>query len=157
CPRYSWNFELMARPTMSDEPPATNGMMTLMGLLGNCWACAGSAQMSAPRARMRFMFSLLLLFFGMGSLGTPVGSVQFGDALRLIRSPNDSCANYRLDGPSPALTIPVRTQIPEETNNETVQRTCRCCCRGRFARRDAGERPAVPQQADPHHRALRRG
>src|SRR5262245_18879391 len=67
-PRCSWNFELMARPTMSDEPPATNGMMTLIGLFGNACARAvpenaSGTQASAPRARMRFIGCLLLLFF----------------------------------------------------------------------------------------------
>jgi hypothetical protein len=39
-PRNSWNFEPMARPTMSEEPPATNGITTRIGLDGKLCASA---------------------------------------------------------------------------------------------------------------------
>src|SRR5882672_6581406 len=53
-PRSSWNFEPIALPTMSEEPPATNGMMTRIGLDGKLCACAAQpsiapAMSTAPR------------------------------------------------------------------------------------------------------------
>src|SRR5262245_4104880 len=48
CPRYSWNFDAMARPTMSEEPPGTKGMMTLIGLAGN--VCAPSGKHTAIKS-----------------------------------------------------------------------------------------------------------
>src|SRR5256885_534182 len=42
-PSSSWNLEPMARPTMSEEPPATNGMMTRIGFAGKLWPLAGKA------------------------------------------------------------------------------------------------------------------
>src|SRR3954470_24677236 len=48
CPRNSWNFEPMARPTMSEEPPATNGIIARMGLDGNACACTAQLRAAAP-------------------------------------------------------------------------------------------------------------
>src|SRR5947207_2083073 len=47
-PRSSWNFEPIARPMMSEEPPATNGMTTRIGLDGK--VCARAAQPSIAPA-----------------------------------------------------------------------------------------------------------
>src|SRR4051812_17501508 len=49
-PSSSWNFEPMARPTMSDEPPGTNGMTTRIGLVGNDCASAAELRSAADRA-----------------------------------------------------------------------------------------------------------
>src|SRR4029453_14470344 len=39
-PRNSWNFQPMARPTRSEEPPGTNGITTRIGLDGKVCAPA---------------------------------------------------------------------------------------------------------------------
>src|SRR5690349_6878477 len=55
-PSSSWNFDAMARPTMSDEPPATNGITTRIGLAGKVCAVAPKANRAAAApARMRCM------------------------------------------------------------------------------------------------------
>src|SRR5262245_22478816 len=46
-PRNSWNFEPMARPTMSDEPPGTNGITTRIGLEGKF--CAPAVRHASSR------------------------------------------------------------------------------------------------------------
>src|SRR2546421_12744085 len=48
-PSSSWNFEPMARPTMSEEPPATNGMITRIGLDGNDCAIAAGLRSAAAK------------------------------------------------------------------------------------------------------------
>src|SRR6185436_20412101 len=63
-PRISWNFEPIARPTMSDEPPATKGITILIGLDGKACPCtpnAASAEAAASNAdtvlTVRFIIS----------------------------------------------------------------------------------------------------
>src|SRR5881394_4506486 len=48
----------MARPTMSDEPPATKGMTTRIGFAGQVWACAPNASVAAKPAAMRRFIGL---------------------------------------------------------------------------------------------------
>src|SRR5712692_1937265 len=52
-PRNSWNFEPIARPTVSEGPPATNGMMMRTGLAGQGCACAESAAAAAAQTASR--------------------------------------------------------------------------------------------------------
>src|SRR5437899_12758402 len=54
-PRSSWNFEPIARPTMSDEPPATNGMITRIGLDGKLCAPAAHATIAPTAAAAQRM------------------------------------------------------------------------------------------------------
>src|SRR5262245_33174682 len=55
-PRYSGNLEAMARPTMSEDPPAGNGMTTRIGFEGYAWAWTDpTAAQSARLARKRFI------------------------------------------------------------------------------------------------------
>src|SRR3989442_12681977 len=54
-PRSSWNFEPIARPTMSDEPPATNGMITRIGLDGKLCAQAAHATIAPTAAAAQRM------------------------------------------------------------------------------------------------------
>src|SRR3954469_19703635 len=51
CPSTSWNFDAIARATMSEEPPATNGTITLIGLVGNACAAAFSNEKTRDTAR----------------------------------------------------------------------------------------------------------
>src|SRR5688572_11835852 len=46
-PSSSWNLAAIARPTMSEEPPATNGITTRIGFVGN--DCALAAPVAASR------------------------------------------------------------------------------------------------------------
>src|SRR5678816_3986631 len=48
----------MARPTMSEEPPATNGMMMCTGLAGQVCACAPNASVAAKPAAIRRFIGL---------------------------------------------------------------------------------------------------
>src|SRR5438876_1226647 len=57
-PRSSWNFERIARPTMSEEPPETNGMVSRIGLDGKLCAAAAQAK-NAP-----YGYTLLLTDLG---------------------------------------------------------------------------------------------
>src|SRR5258706_15588587 len=48
----------MARPTMSDEPPATNGMTMWTGLVGQACACAPQASGATKQATTRGFIGL---------------------------------------------------------------------------------------------------
>src|SRR3954465_3984001 len=57
-PSTSWNFAPIARPTMSEEPPATNGMTMCTGLVGQACACAPNASAAAKQATKRRFIGL---------------------------------------------------------------------------------------------------
>ena len=66
CPRYSWNFEPIARPTVSEGPPGTNGMTILIGLVGYACACTApvATRRSAAAPINHAVHWLLLVFDG---------------------------------------------------------------------------------------------
>src|SRR5262249_55068112 len=92
CPRTSWYFEAMARPTMSEEPPATKGMTTLIGFAGQACACAAPAQAATSTATavltIRFTDVLLMGFFKFTmsalSISDPEGPMRALLALALL-------------------------------------------------------------------------
>src|SRR5688572_24070230 len=109
-PSCSCSLEAIARPTMSDEPPATNGMITRIGFDGNDWASAPLAARARATAIRRF-------------IGAPVEAAQFTAKVR------------------------ART-VPQEENPHARPVADR---RFAFQRRRCG--PALPRQADSHHRS----
>src|SRR5512132_3683172 len=80
-PKYSWNLEAIARPIMSDGPPATKGITTLIGLDGQACACAPPAA-NADRAAASSAAAILTVRFTF----SPQGFLDQGRKFTMPRS-----------------------------------------------------------------------